>query len=163
MKRVCWLLKSITKLDNRALVLHVFVAAAASISLTHLVAIIDSFFEQSGRPSLEAMGDLSFFLLAVIFSPVVETLLFQMLPVSICLQRHRSAVEAFLWSSIPFALMHSAHGLGIFIGVGVVCGVIFGLSAVLWAKRSLAASFWVVCSVHALHNFYFYAGDRLLP
>jgi hypothetical protein len=153
----------ITKLDNTAMVLHVFLAAFVSAVLTHFVALVDSLHENSRRPDLSQMGDSSLFVLAVVLSPVVETLIFQLLPVFLLSRWHRSGTEKYLASSIPFALLHSSHGFGIFIGVGVVCGAIFAFSAVWWVRRSFAASFWVVCSVHAIHNFYFYAGDRLIP
>jgi ABC-type multidrug transport system permease subunit len=162
MKIVRWAKDKAGGLDNCSLIFHILFAAALSIAATYAAALIDAQFEDSSRPDLESLHNLPLFLIAVIFSPILETLLLQLLPVWLLSRWNRSEPVKFIASTALFTLSHTGHGIGIAIGVGLVCGAIFAFSAILWAKRSLSASFWVVCCVHAIHNLYFFAGDRLL-
>ena len=88
----------------------------------------------------------------VIIGPVIETILFQALPISIA----RLLRVTFKWqvvtSMILFASAHFTSGIGVGIAAGVVGGFYFAFTYAHWANYSKITALWVTTVSHAFRN-----------
>ena len=100
---------------------------------------------------LFSTGELLF--TAVIFAPLTETLLTQMLPVSLARRFFRANdFHCFLAASVPFALLHSLSAISTVLAAGIPCGIALGLAYVSLVDQGKGRAFVIVTAIHALHN-----------
>ena len=101
-------------------------------------------------------GDLStppipFPIRVTIVGPILETLLFQVIPIAVLAVFTRSP-----WVLVTFltALFAAAHGVFPFVRLlkGATGGFVLALSYVHWLPVSRGRAFWLTTFIHAFHN-----------
>lgn len=104
------------------------------------------------RSDFDSLNPQDFFLMAVIFGPFIETLLFQSFPVFLA----RACKAGFLWqiliSTSFFAVAHFRSGLEVGISAGIVGGFYNAFTYVHWRDTSRWKAFWITAVSHSLHN-----------
>ena len=88
----------------------------------------------------------------VFFAPMLETLLFQTLPIELTRWLNRPHVFQFFAGMIPFAGIHFLGGLASGIAAGVVGGIFFSYTYLECRSTSWWKSTWVTTLIHGLHN-----------
>ena len=99
--------------------------------------------------------DLSFevlLILGVVVAPVLETLLFQALPVWIARLCKIGSSGQVIVSVVPFTIGHAIEGIQTGIAAGLLGGFYFAFTYVHWRERSRWQAFWVTAVSHAIHN-----------
>ncbi len=99
---------------------------------------------------LKSVIELFFF--AIIFAPIIETLLSQYIPIILfkkILKRHANKVGIIV-SVILFSLLHISYSIGYAIMV-IPIGIILAFSFVIFEKRK-ESSFWMTSFLHAFIN-----------
>lgn len=91
-------------------------------------------------------------LLAVIIAPFVETLIFQLVPLTFFRLIRVPSVIAIILSTFLFAYAHLDDGLINFIGM-IPIGFLFVWAFTVRQKRSVKEAIFVVFMIHALTNF----------
>lgn len=101
----------------------------------------------------EKFSFLGFFFLAVIFAPIVETLIGQVLPIKLVkkLLSNKSNVIPVLVSAILFALMHFGYSIWYSL-LTLPLGLLLAKTYVIFQTRK-ESSFWITTAVHSLRNF----------
>jgi hypothetical protein len=89
---------------------------------------------------------------AVLAAPVIETLVFQVIPISIARALRAPLKVQILISAGLFALPHFIEGLGVGIGAGVIGGLYFAYAFAHWARKSFWTALWVTIVAHFLRN-----------
>ncbi len=89
---------------------------------------------------------------AVVAAPIIETLVFQVIPISIARALRVPLKVQILISATLFALPHFLEGLGVGIGAGVIGGLYFAWAYAHWARKSFWTALWVTMVVHFLRN-----------
>lgn len=90
---------------------------------------------------------------AMLFAPVVETLLFQCLPAMIACRFIRSNALLLGIVIVPFSILHLIPAAPFPSLVnGFFCGISLGFCYVVCMRRSHRYAFAVTAAVHALHN-----------
>lgn len=118
--------------------------------VTLSVSIVLGFLGLSARDLKMDFAALLF--VGVVVAPVLETLLFQSLPVWIArLCKARFPVQL-VSSVIPFALVHAMEGAGTGIAAGLTGGFYFAFTYVHWREQKRWTAFWVTAVSHAIHN-----------
>lgn len=95
---------------------------------------------------------LELLLLGVVVAPVLETLIFQALPIWIARLFHASFSVQVAASVILFFLAHVIEGIGTGIAAGLVGGFYFGFTYAHWRERGRWTAFWTTAVSHAIHN-----------
>jgi hypothetical protein len=90
--------------------------------------------------------------IGVIVAPVLETLLFQALPVCLARLCKASFAQQVVASVVPFFLAHAVEGLATGVAAGLVGGFYFAFSYARWCRKSAWTAFWVTAASHAIHN-----------
>ena len=105
-----------------------------------------------GGPDFKGKGIIEFFFLGVIISPIIETAIFQALPIYL-IQRFvkwKTNILAVLISSFLFSLAHLEYSVWYSLMV-IPLGVLLSQAYIVFQKRS-ESSFWMTCSIHACRN-----------
>jgi hypothetical protein len=89
---------------------------------------------------------------AVVLGPLLETLIFQSLPIGICRLLHFRAGVQMTASIALFFLAHLLQGVGSGICAGLVGGFYLAFTYIRWRHRSWWTAFWVTCASHVIHN-----------
>ncbi len=89
---------------------------------------------------------------AVVAAPIIETLVFQVIPISIARALRAPLKVQILISATLFALVHFLEGLGVGIGAGVIGGLYFAWAYAHWARKSFWTALWVTMVAHFLRN-----------
>ncbi len=89
---------------------------------------------------------------AVVAAPIIETLVFQVIPISIARALRVPLKVQILISATLFALVHFIEGLGVGIGAGVIGGLYFAWAYAHWARKSFWTALWVTIVAHFLRN-----------
>lgn len=89
---------------------------------------------------------------AVVASPIIETLVFQVIPICIARSLRAPLKVQILISAGLFALPHFIEGLGVGIGAGVIGGLYFAYAFAHWARKSFWTALWVTIVAHFLRN-----------
>ncbi len=112
--------------------------------------MLNHFTGDMGGPDLESMSLISQFIFAVVIVPLLETLLFQLLPISL-LRKFTgfSSGTVIIISSMLFGLQHCYSPM--YILHGFLIGLVLAYSYIVYENRE-NSSYWVVCSIHSLRN-----------
>ena len=92
------------------------------------------------------------FILVVLVAPVLETLLFQALPIFFVRLLKGSLQAQVLVSTILFAAVHFAEGIPVGVSAGIIGGFYFGLAYAHWRTQSRWRPLWITTVCHAIHN-----------
>ena len=106
-------------------------------------------FGASNRTDINGVN-LSVVLAYVVAAPILETFLFQTLPVMVARKFHAGFWVQYFLAYVPFALAHFTMGTGSGIAAGIGCGSYIGYAYVRWRERSLKCALRVTISVHAM-------------
>ncbi|MBX9891927.1 MAG: CPBP family intramembrane metalloprotease [Chitinophagaceae bacterium] len=105
-----------------------------------------------GGPDFTNKHQIEIFILAVILAPLLETLVGQRLPISLCqkfLPSHKQSI-GILSSTILFALMHLSYSIWYFLAI-LPMGWILALTYTIFQRRKESA-FWMTAILHAFKN-----------
>lgn len=92
------------------------------------------------------------FLVVVVIGPVVETLLFQALPIFIARKFNAPFIWQIIISTVIFTSLHFLEGIPTGIAAGVVGGFYFAFTYAHWREKSRWTAFWVTAISHAFNN-----------
>jgi hypothetical protein len=88
----------------------------------------------------------------LIFAPLVETLILQMIPIGLArLFRARFKTQV-LVSLIPFALLHFVEGIAVGISAGVIGGFYLAFTYAHWLEKSVWIAIWTTVLSHFMKN-----------
>ena len=90
--------------------------------------------------------------LAVLFAPLFETLLLQVIPISIARAFKAKIHTQIIISTILFAALHFPEGIAVGMGAGVVGGWYFAFAYARWARKSFWTALWVTTGAHLIRN-----------
>jgi len=88
----------------------------------------------------------------VFLAPILETLLFQTLPIELSRLFNRPLIFQFFAGMIPFAGVHFLGGVVSGVAAGVVGGIFFCYTYLECRSTSWWKSTWVTTVTHGLHN-----------
>jgi membrane protease YdiL (CAAX protease family) len=138
---------------QRGSLLFILAFVFASLIVSFGIGAICELAGLPGRTDMDNFGPWEMLFVGVIFAPILETLLTQMLPVSLARRFFRADdSQAFLAASVPFALLHLGPGFSTFLAAGIPCGVFLGLAYVSVLDQGKGRAFLIVLAIHALHN-----------
>jgi hypothetical protein len=120
-----------------------------SLAITGLVILI---FQPQTRTNLEPLTAGRFIWLVIILGPILETLIFQTIPVFFARLIKLKLLGQILISVIPFAILHFSRSIGAGIGAGIIGGFYSAFTYVHWRQKSLWTAFWVTALSHGLYN-----------
>ncbi|NIP25918.1 MAG: CPBP family intramembrane metalloprotease [Phycisphaerae bacterium] len=92
------------------------------------------------------------FLIVVLIGPVVETLLFQALPIFVARKFNAPFVWQIVISMVIFTSLHFLEGIPTGIAAGLVGGFYFAFTYAHWREKSRWTAFWVTAISHAFNN-----------
>jgi membrane protease YdiL (CAAX protease family) len=105
-----------------------------------------------GGPDIQKHGVIGMFLIGVILAPVIETLLAQVLPISLTqkfVKWNTKIISVFI-STLLFSLGHLSYSLWYFILI-IPTGSLLALTYIIFQERK-ESGFWMTFSVHSLKN-----------
>ena len=89
---------------------------------------------------------------ALLYAPVVETLLCQGAFIFILKEQGQGMGTQVAVSAFLFALIHFTESIGVGIAAGIPGGLYFGFTFAFWLQDSFWTAFWVTAVSHFLHN-----------
>ena len=120
---------------------------------TAVTVAISAFISLFGLAERDLRMDVGLLLvMGVVVAPVLETLIFQSLPVWVARLFKASFQVQVVASVVPFVLVHVTQGLGTGIAAGLVGGFYFAFTYVHWREQRRWTAFWVTAVSHAIHN-----------
>lgn len=155
----CWL-DGLRKLSCRSYITLMTIACTAGGILIFFIVtaagvpVVSRGFDKLDLPTLIVDG--------VVLAPLLETLVFQLLPAYVLTRKGCSQHKIFIFCFLPFALAHAVDGWAIFIGAGVACGFVLGLTMIVWDDESLIFRALAVYIIHAAHNGILLAIDEIM-
>lgn len=126
--------------------------AIEGMLLSFAVVIALGMFVQEPARELVKWSAAQLIALAVVASPIIETLVFQVIPISIARALRAPLKVQILVSAALFALVHFIEGIGVGIGAGVIGGLYFAYAYAHWARKSFWTALWVTIVAHFLRN-----------
>ena len=126
--------------------------AIEGLLLSFAVVIVLSMFVQEQPRELIEWSAVQLIAYAVVAAPVIETLVFQVIPISIARALRVPLKVQILISGGLFALPHFVEGVGVGIGAGVIGGLYFAWAYAHWARKSFWTALWVTMVAHFLRN-----------
>lgn len=106
----------------------------------------------STRRDLTNLGYFDGFLLLVIAAPLIETLIFQLLPIAFARLWRLKSVGQIVVSTSLFAAAHFPAGLTSGICAGILGGFYLALGYTHWAVKSDWTAFWTTTLQHLMRN-----------
>ena len=105
-----------------------------------------------GGIDIEKYSFLGFFFVAVIFAPIIETLIGQLIPIKLTqkILRDKLNIIAILISAIIFSLGHFGYSIWYSL-ITFPLGLLLAKTYVIFQKRR-ESSFWVTTAIHSLRN-----------
>lgn len=91
------------------------------------------------------------FFTTIAVSPIIETLIGQMLPILIIRHFIKSSWIILVISAIIFTVPHSIVDISRAIP-SFLCGILLAFSFLHWLKISINKAYWVTWAIHFLHN-----------
>lgn len=114
---------------------------------------INYFFSTSGPETFSDWSPRLLFVAAVLFAPILETLVFQSLVFWAVKKTRIQGCYFWLAMTTPFALAHSQFSIARAVAAGVVGGLYLGVCYVLARRRySFVYAFVITASAHSLRN-----------
>jgi hypothetical protein len=92
------------------------------------------------------------FIVMLLVAPVLETLLFQALPIFFVRLLKGSLRTQVVVSTILFAAVHFTEGITAGVSAGIIGGFYFGLAYAHWRTQSRWSPLWITTVCHAIHN-----------
>ncbi len=108
--------------------------AVEGVLLSFAVVIVLGMFVQEPPRDLIEWSAAQLIALAVVAAPIIETLIFQVVPISIARALRAPLKVQILISGGLFALPHFLEGIGVGIGAGVIGGLYFAYAFAHWAR-----------------------------
>lgn len=93
------------------------------------------------------------FILLVIFAPIIETLLFQTMPITVLKWLRANFVLQIALSALLFAAAHFAISWQVGISTGIVAGFYLAFTYAHWSALSHITAYWTTTLSHAIRNF----------
>jgi uncharacterized protein len=115
------------------------------------------FLEPVTRTNLQGLTAGSILWSIIIVGPIIETLIFQVVPIFLA---RLVGIEFFgqvLLSMGLFAIPHFTRSIGAGIGAGLIGGFYSAFTYVHWRQKSLWTAFWVTALSHGLYNLAIFA------
>ena len=138
---------------QRGALVFIAVFTAASLLGSLLMGLVCLLLSLPWRSDMDRWGTGELLFIVAIFAPLTETLLTQMLPVSLARRFFRANdFQCFLAASVPFALLHAQSAISTVLAAGIPCGIFLGLAYVSLLDQGKGRAFVVVTAIHALHN-----------
>lgn len=107
---------------------------------------------KSAAAHLFHMGPISIFFLAVVFTPLFETLIGQLMPIECARRLRATKVVCIILGGAVFGLGHYLNG-GILHGIAsFFAGTVFSFGYVMQRSAGLGPAFIVSATAHAVHN-----------
>ena len=136
----------------------VFVTTLWSIGFTIPFLLVFEIFKITdnaiGGPDFNGKGIFEIIFLGVIIAPIIETAIFQALPIYL-IQRFikwKTNIMAVLISSFLFSLAHLEYSVW-YSFIVIPLGVLLSQAYIVFQVRT-ESSFWMTCSVHACRNLF---------
>ena len=129
------------------------IALEASIVNIVVIYVLFALFPLVPRKDLLGFNLSSLIIGALVVAPILETLLLQVLPISIAKTLHAPFSWQILVSVIPFAIMHFFSGIATGIGSGLIDGFYLAFVYIHWSKVSIWTGFWTTALTHMIRNF----------
>jgi len=116
-----------------------------------LVALLSLAIDVPEREMVE--WPLGFALIVIlVMAPVFETLVFQVVPITVARILRRRFKTQVLISVIPFAALHFLEGIPVGVGAGLIGGFYLAFTYVHWVQRSFWTALWTTTVSHAIRN-----------
>lgn len=113
--------------------------------------ILVSFVNQPERGFMnEPLGKM--LLLILVLAPVLETLLFQALPIGVARLFKAGFKMQVLVSTIPFAAAHLFEGITVGICAGLIGGFYLAFTYAHWVEKSVWTAMWTTTVAHFIRN-----------
>jgi len=136
--------------------LHAVVLAYIVANLVQLV------FPAGPRADLTGKSAIDLCLVVLVAGPLVETVLFQFLPLEFTRAANSRRWIRFAVSVIPFALMHHLAGVPTIVGAGFVGGFFFAFTYERWRSESIVVAVIMTVLLHSSFNLVGVVGMLLL-
>lgn len=121
--------------------------------LAYLTAnLIHTVFDLPRRTDLDGLSPVRLVAMAVVIGPLIETVIFQFLPLEIGRSLRWPRILRFVLSIVPFGLAHHRAGLPTMIGAGIVGGFFFAFTYDRWRRESLAVAVLMTVLLHSSFN-----------
>lgn len=146
-----WLRRHFRRHEQRRPVAFLWRVTLEGFLVTVAVAMVAGLLGMEGREIKPAEFPVQVFS-AIFIAPLLETLLFQMLPIGmarLCGVSRRGQMTA---SIILFALPHFLISVATGLAAGLIGGFYFAFSYTHWRRESLARAYWMTTAQHAIHN-----------
>lgn len=121
------------------------------VSLT-ITIILGLIFSLPGRSDLGKISSAAVVVKLCLFSPIVETLLLQALPVMLARIARAGIALQITVSVIVFAAAHFPAGIDSGVVAGILGGFYLAFTFVRWREESLASALTMTVASHAIHN-----------
>lgn len=93
------------------------------------------------------------FILLVILAPLIETLMFQTIPISIIKWFKLSFSFQIIISFLLFSIAHFLVGWQVGISAGIIAGFYLAFTYAHWINKSHLTAFWTTALSHSIRNF----------
>lgn len=124
-----------------------------SVLLSAIAGIVIDFFWGAPIRSLVYLPAKRLFILIVILAPLIETLLFQTIPISISKWfKFSFSVQIFI-SFLLFAVAHFFVSWQVGIAAGIIAGFYLAFTYAHWIRKSHFTAFWTTSLSHSIRNF----------
>ena len=154
------LLKVCKKFSTNLHCLNMIICVAIFSAIAVFPSLMIEILQWDSTPHQDQKGILSY-LNDVVIVPIIETLLFQLLPFHIAQHlawRGSARISAMI---IPFAIVHESGGYLAIVNAAFG-GCILTLTFHMWVRRSIRCAVCMTLSVHAVANAAAYICDGLL-
>ncbi len=128
-------------------------SALEGLVISWVVLVALSPFEFEPRRAFDRMSAEKILLLAVVFAPVVETVLFQVIPIHCCRWFKGSFTIQVVISTALFAAAHFHENFLVGMSAGLVGGFYLAFTYAHWAdKRGMWTACWTTAVHHGIRN-----------
>ena len=124
------------------------------VGISLLAALLISIVIPEEERDFDGMEGAALLFVVIVLAPLIETFLFQALPVFIAKLFRARVRTQMLASIIPFFIAHLFEGLAVGISAGLVGGFYFAFTYIHWRSKSLWTALWVTAVSHFLRNLF---------
>ena len=148
-----WIFRPVRLRHCASLRQFVFRILTQQFAVKIIVALfIVSLVPKAGSTKIIITDPLMMIVSVVFLAPILETLLFQTVPIEFFRLLNRPLIVQFLAGMMPFAGVHFLGGVVAGIAAGVVGGIFFCYTYLECRSTSWWRSTWVTAVTHGLHN-----------
>ncbi|NQU68084.1 MAG: CPBP family intramembrane metalloprotease [Candidatus Marinimicrobia bacterium] len=123
-----------------------------SVLLSFIIGSIIEFFWDVPIRSFVNLSTIRLFVLLVILAPLIETLMFQTIPISIVKYFRANFTFQIFISFVLFAIAHFLIGWQVGISAGTVAGFYLAFTYAHWIRKSHLTAFWITALSHSIRN-----------